>query len=60
MEFKTALPYLIGVYVGIWVGVLVFLISMQGQISGLRKKLEVLTKAVEKKAAEPAPETVNV
>lgn len=59
MEFSSALPYLIAVYVGIWFFVLAYVLIMQNKLSALRKQVEVLTRAVEKKS-EKKPEPVRV
>lgn len=60
MDFETALPYLIAVYIGIWAGVLAYLFLLQGKISNLNKQVDALSKAVEKKTAKEEPKTVSV
>jgi len=42
------LPYVIAVYMGIWVGLLAYVLVMSNRLSNLKKELTVLNRAVEK------------
>ncbi|MHB8841333.1 MAG: CcmD family protein [Candidatus Aquicultor sp.] len=46
---KEQLPYVVGVYMGIWVGLLGYVFIVNNKLSGLKKELGALNKAVEKK-----------
>lgn len=59
MSFQQALPYLITVYIGIWLGLFVYLLVIQGKLSSLRKQVEVLNRAVEKQSPKVDLETAN-
>ncbi|NCO65178.1 CcmD family protein [Candidatus Aquicultor secundus] len=46
---KDQLPYVVGVYMGIWVVLLGYVFIVNNKLSGLKKELGALSKAVEKK-----------
>lgn len=50
MEFKEAAPYVIGAYMGIWAVLIGYVLVINNKLSGLKKELDVLSKAFEKKA----------
>ncbi len=45
---KDQLPYVVGVYMGIWVVLLGYVFIVNNKLSGLKKELTALNKAVEK------------
>ncbi|MBE0446837.1 MAG: hypothetical protein IBX64_01815 [Actinobacteria bacterium] len=50
MEFKEAWPFVIGVYMGIWVVLLIYVVMVQNKLSGVKRELTLLVKALEKRA----------
>jgi len=49
VPLATAIAYVAAAYIGIWVILFGYLLSMGSKLSGLRRQVEVLTEAVERK-----------
>lgn len=49
MEFNEAVPYVVAAYMGIWVVLLGYVLSVNGKLSKINKELGVLGKTLEKK-----------
>ncbi len=60
MEFREAVPYVVSAYMGIWLAIVIYFLMIQGKLTALGKQLDVLAKAVDKKATEEAAERVEV
>jgi len=50
MEFREAWPFVLGAYMGIWAILLVYVLVLQSKLSGVKRELSSLSKAVERKA----------
>ncbi|MCL6472786.1 MAG: CcmD family protein [Firmicutes bacterium] len=50
MELREAIPYVVAAYMGIWVVLFAYVFVASSKISGLKKELDALTKAIEKKS----------
>ena len=48
IPLETAINYVAGAYIGIWVIFFAYLAAMGGKVSNLRKQVEALTEAVER------------
>lgn len=51
MEFKEAWPFILGAYMGIWAILLIYVLVLQSKLSGIKRELSSLSKAVERKAS---------
>ncbi|MBS3910082.1 MAG: hypothetical protein KGZ93_10765 [Actinobacteria bacterium] len=49
MEFQEAWPYVVGVYIGIWAVLLIYVIVLQNKLAAVKRELDSLSKAVERK-----------
>lgn len=55
MDFRAALPYLICAYVGIWLAILAYLVTVHKNISGLFAKVDSLSRAISRReTAKPS------
>ena len=51
VSLETAIPYVAAAYIGIWVILFGYLISLGGKLSGLRRQVEALADAVKAKGS---------
>lgn len=49
VPLKSAILYVAAAYIGIWVIFFIYLLSLAGKLSGLRRQVEALTEEVERK-----------
>ncbi|HZD60569.1 MAG TPA: CcmD family protein [Anaerolineae bacterium] len=49
MEFKNAWPFVVGAYMGIWTVLFIYVVVMQSKLSGIKKELALLGKALERR-----------
>ena len=56
VSLETAIPYVAAAYIGIWVVLFGYLITLGGKLSSLRRQVEALSEAVKskKRTAETA------
>lgn len=52
MEFEQAWPYVIAVYIGIWLILVIYLVILGSKVAGLRKELGVVKQALEEKSSQ--------
>jgi CcmD family protein len=57
MEFREAVPFVVAVYMGIWVVLFVFVVLLHSRLSRLLEEVKVLTRVVEKQTGKGAVET---
>ena len=55
VSLETAIPYVAAAYVGIWVILFGYLVSLGGKLAGLRRQVDALADAV--KAKGPSEKT---
>ena len=51
VSLATAVPYVAAAYIGIWVILFGYLISLGGKLAGLRRQVDVLADAVKAKGS---------
>ena len=51
VSLATAIPYVAAAYIGIWVILFGYLVSLGGKLSGLRRQVDVLADAVKAKSS---------
>lgn len=52
MEFSQAWPYVVAVYIGIWLILVVYLVVVSFKVARLRKELEAVQRAFREKSSQ--------
>jgi len=49
VSLQTAIPYVAAAYIGIWLVLFAYLVTLNGRLSGLRMQVEALAEAINTK-----------
>jgi CcmD family protein len=52
VSLETAIPYVAAAYIGIWVILFGYLVSLSGKLAGLRRQIDALTDAVKGRSTD--------
>ncbi len=52
VSLETAIPYVAAAYIGIWVILFGYLVSLSGKLAGLRRQIDALTDAVKSSSTD--------
>ena len=55
VSLETAIPYVAAAYIGIWVVLFGYLVSLGGKLAGLRRQVDALAEAVKAKSPSEKP-----